>query len=473
MMSLGARSFPDMGFAQSIFDRLKPWKVALRSLRHRNYRLFFAGQGVSLIGTWMQTTALAWLVYQKTRSMKMLGIVAFATAVPSLLITPLAGVISDRVNRRPILIITQTLAMIQAFVLAALVFTNTLQVWHIVALGIFLGLTVAFDMPTRQAFVVEMIDDRRDLSNAIALNSLMFNSARFIGPAIAGPVIKLFGEGPVFAANGLSYIAVIASYFSMKMHPKPPRRAGARVLAELREGVVYVFTHRGIRSILLLLSLMSLIAMPYGTLMPVFARDILHGDVNTYGWLLTCVGLGAIVGSVHMASRKDVKGFGRKILFAAAAMGVALVLFSQSRFFWLSSALLVVMGFCAIVQMASCNTVVQTLVPDDKRGRVMGLYGLCFLGVAPFGSLLIGWVAERIGAPVTVLFGGFASLLAVAFLASKLVSIDRMVHPMESVAGVPEEIADGLRASTGVPAEPPGGSKPHTHHHHRSPGKEH
>ena len=457
-----------MGLAQSVLDRLKPWKVALRSLRHPNYRLFFAGQGVSLIGTWMQTTALAWLVYQKTGSPSMLGIVACTSAVPSLIVTPIAGVISDRVSRRPILIITQTLAMIQAFVLAALVVTDTLQVWHIIALGTFLGLTVAFDLPTRQAFVIEMIDDRRDLSNAIALNSLMFNSARFIGPALAGPLIKLFGEGPVFAANGLSYVAVIASYYAMKMHPRPPRRAGTHVLAELREGVLYVFTHRGIRSILLLLSLMSLIAMPYGTLMPVFAADILHGDAKTYGWLLTCVGLGAIGGSLHMASRKDVRGFGRKILFAAAVMGLALVSFSQSPFFALSGALLVVIGFCTIVQMASCNTVVQTLVPDDKRGRVMGLYGLCFLGVAPFGSLLVGWVAERIGAPPTVLLGGVAALLAVACLASKLLSIDRMVHPMVPAAGVPGEIADGLRASTGTPSEPSDNSNPH--HRQRSPG---
>jgi len=443
-----------MDVGRAILERLKPWKVALRALRHRNYQLFFAGQGVSLIGTWMQSTALPWLVFQKSGSKLLLGVVAFAGTVPASILTPLAGVISDRVDRRRILIATQTLAMLQAFILSGLVVADVIEVWHIIALGVFLGVIVAFDMPARQAFVVEMIDDRRDLGNAIALNSLMFNGARFVGPALAGVVVGLFGEGPVFAANGLSFLAVIASYFAMKTRPRAHRHAGTHVLSELVEGMRYVFRQPGIRSILLLLSLTSLVGMSYVTLMPAFARDILGGEAQTYGWLLTSIGLGAIVGAIHLATRRDLKGFARKIVLAAAGMSLGLVAFSQSRVFWLSAGLLLVIGFSSMVQMASSNTVVQTLVSDDKRGRMMGLYALCFMGVAPLGNLLTGAVAQRIGAPTTVLLSGLCCLLTVSILAAKLVRVDRMAHPIPAANGVPEEIAEGMRAATGTPPEP-------------------
>lgn len=471
-----------MNLHRLVLNRLGPLKVALRALRHRNYRIFFVGQGISLTGTWMQRTALAWLVYRMTGSKTLLGVVAFASMFPMFVLAPLAGVLSDRVERRPILILTQSLAMLQAFVLAALVMTHTIQVWHIVALGVFMGLTVAFDMPTRQAFVVEMVNGRQDLGNAIALNSLLFNSARFVGPALAGVLIKVLatsgrgGEGPVFLINGVTFLAVIASYFAMRLPPRTSDGKDKQVWAELVEGVRYAIRSPATRSVLLLLAVVSLAGMPYVTLMPVFARDILHGGAGTLGWLMTSVGMGAVVGALYLASRRDVTGFAGKMVVATGLMSAGLVGFAWSRSFWLSFLLLSVIGFSVMVEIAASNTIVQTIVPDDMRGRVMGLFAMSFLGVAPFGSLLAGAAAQRIGAPATLSIGAAACLIAAAAFTTRLRSFSELARHIPTRRGVPEEIAEGLRAAAsgvaaeladdstpeGTPAEPlPNAAPPH------------
>ncbi len=394
-------------------------KHAVRAFRHPNYRLFFFGQGVSLIGTWMQTTALGWLIYQRTGSKMMLGRVAFASQIPSLLLMPLAGALADRMNRRPILIVSQSVAMLQAFLLTWLVVTDVVEPWHIEALAVLVGITVAFDMPARQAFVVEMLGDRRDLQNAIALNSVMFNSARFIGPALAGLLIYVWGEGPVFAANGLSYLAVIAAYAAMQLPPRR-HRVETYILHEIRDGFLYVFRHRAIRQVLLMIAFFSLVAFPYITLIPVFARDALHGDERTNGWLLASIGFGAIGGALYLASRRDATRLIRVVLLAGSAAAVMLALFSRSSSLWASVAFLAATGFCQMAFTSGANTAVQTLVTDDKRGRLMGFYGLSFIGVAPFGNLLTGAVAQRLGAPNTVLIAACLSFVAMLLFAIKL-----------------------------------------------------
>ncbi|HUU42556.1 MAG TPA: MFS transporter [Planctomycetota bacterium] len=442
-----------MNLMESVRTRLAPLTSAFRALRYRNYRLFFFGQGVSLIGTWMQSTALSWLVYRMTGSKALLGIVAFASMFPMFVLTPLAGVFSDRVNRRNILVVTQTLAMLQAFVLAALVFTGVIAVWHIVVLGVFLGLCIAFDMPTRHAFVVEMVERRDDLSNAIALNSLVFNTARFIAPGLAGMLIYACpNEGPLFVINGVTFLAVIVAYFAMRLPGKPRRRRGGRILGELMEGVTYVWRCPPMRAVLVLISVVSLGGMPYVTLMPVFARDVLGGDARTFGWLLTASGLGAVAGAAFLASRKDVSAFPWIIPWATATLGASLVAFSLSTHFWVSATFIAVVGFSLMIEIAASNTVVQTMVADDKRGRVMGLFALSFLGIAPFGHFIAGMVAERVGAPVTLLGGGVACLIGAAGFLPAVAGVRKLACPVCPEKGVPEEIAEGMRAASIGPA---------------------
>ncbi len=403
-------------------------KHSFRAFRHTNYRLFFFGQGVSLIGTWMQTTALGWMVYRLTGSRALLGLVAFSAQIPGTFLMPFAGALADRMHRRPILVMTQILAMLQAVTLTILVTTGVISVWctwPIIALACVAGLAVAFDIPVRQSFIVEMVGNRADLPNAIALNSIMFNSARFIGPAIAGVVIHYWGEGPVFACNALSYTAVIAAYFAMKLAPRPEivrRAARPHIFAEVREGLRYAFAHADIRATLALLAFFSLVVMPYLTIIPAVARDVLHGDATTNGWLLASVGVGAIGGAAFLATRRDTSRFRGMTLAAAAGMGLALVAFSFSTATWLSIALLGVLGFTQMVFSGGSNTLVQTLVHDDKRGRVMGLYGWCFVGVAPFGSLLVGTLSDKsaLGITWTLVACGAACLIVIALVARRL-----------------------------------------------------
>jgi MFS family permease len=433
---------------------LKGFRIIFRSLRYRNYRLFFTGQSISLIGTWIQRLALPWLVYRLTGSVFLLGLVGFAGQIPTFLLTPFAGVLTDRWNRYHILIATQILAMIQALVLSFLFFIGAIQVWHIILLSTFIGFVNAFDMPARQSFVVEMVEKREDLGNAIALNSSMFNSARLLGPSIAGVLIAATGEGICFLLNGLSYLFVIGSLLMMKVIPKKVKTQETQVLHGLKEGFSYAFGFAPIRSIILLLGLVSLMGMPYTVLMPVFAKEILHGGSHTFGFLMGASGIGALTGALYLASRKSILGLGKTIPLSAAVFGFGLVAFSLSRFFFLSLALMLITGLGMIIQMASSNTILQTIVDDDKRGRVMSFYTMAFVGTAPFGSLLAGGLASSLGAPNTLIIGGVSCVLGAAVFASKLSELRKIVHPIYVKLGIISEVASGIQTATELTVPP-------------------
>ncbi len=367
----------------------------LRALSHRNYRLFFAGQGTSLVGTWITRVATSWLVYRLTGSAAILGIVGFAGQIPTFVLAPFAGVWADRLSRYRVLVATQVLSMLQSLALAWLALAGTIKVSHILWLSAFQGIINAFDMPARQAFVVEMVDDRADLPNAIALNSSMVNGARLIGPSVAGVLISVSSEGWCFLLDGISYLAVIASLLMMRLPAARPRGPEARVLVEVRDGLRYAFGFAPIRSVLLLLALISLMGMPYTVLMPLMAAQVLHGGPHTLGFLMGAMGLGALGGAVYLASRRSILGLGRVIPAAAALFGAGLVAFSLSRAVALSLPIMVVIGVGFMVQLASSNTILQTIVREEMRGRVMALYAMAFMGMAPFGSLLAGVSVRR------------------------------------------------------------------------------
>jgi MFS family permease len=384
-------------------------KSSLRAFRHRNYRLFFMGQLVSLTGTWMQTVAQSWLVYRLTGSSTLLGLVGFASQFPIFLLSPIAGAVADTYPRRRIMIIIQVLMMLLAFPLAALTITNRVQVWHIMVLAILLGVVNAFDIPVRQSFVAEMVG-REDLINAIALNSSMMNGARIVGPAVAGILVSVVGEGWCFLLNGFSYVAVIVGLaFITSGNNRPHENQGSHREAIL-EGFRFAQRNRPVRALLLLLGVVSLMGMPYSVLMPIFADDILHGGSKGLGLLMGFAGVGALLGAATLAGRQGVKGLGSWVMFACAGFGVSLVLFSLSRNFWLSTVLLVPVGFSMMVQMASSNTLIQSMVPDRLRGRVMALYSMMFVGMAPFGALFAGILARLLGAQATVAVGGIVCI---------------------------------------------------------------
>ena len=389
--------------------------TAVRALRHRNFQLFFAGQLISLIGTWMQTVAQSWLVYRLTGSTLLLGTVGFAGQIPVFLVAPIGGVVADRTNRHRVVIATQTASMVLAFILAVLTLTHRIQVWQIMMLAAGLGIVNAFDIPARQAFLMDMVG-REDLMNAIALNSSMFNGARILGPAVAGIVVAWVGEGWCFFANAISYIAVIAGLLMMKIkHPVNLANEGSPV-EHIVEGFRFVLDKTPIKAILLLLGLVSLVGMPYSVLMPVFASQILHGGARELGMLMGATGVGALLGALTLAARVGVRGLGRLIAICAGGFGASLIFFSFSHLFWLSMVLLVPVGFTMMVQMASSNTLLQSMVPDQMRGRVIALYSMMFMGMAPFGAFFAGAVAHRIGAPWTVAIGGVACIAgAIAF----------------------------------------------------------
>ncbi len=397
-------------------------KFLLRSLAHRNYRLFFVGQGISLVGSWMQIIALSWLVYRMTNSAFLLGIVGFASQIPTFILAPFAGVLADHWRRRSILVVTQVAAMLQAFILAALALTGAIQVWHIIALSTLLGLINAFDVPARQAFVVDLIEKRQDLGNAIALNSLTFNGARLVGPSLAGILVAVVGEGVCFLINGISFLAVIFALLAMKIDLKDTPQEEYSLLERMKEGLFYTFNHVPIRRILTIVTLMSLLGMSYVVLMPVFAKDILGGGAETLGFLMGSLGVGALGGAVYLASRKNVSWAENNIFVSTLGFSLALAAFSFSRNFWLSLILILSVGFSVIVQISSCNIMVQTMVDDDKRGRVMSFYMMSFLGMAPFGSLLAGSLASRIGAPHTLLLSALMCLLALPLIRRPMAS---------------------------------------------------
>jgi MFS family permease len=415
-------------------------KHIFRALRHRNYRLFFGGQSISLVGTWMQQVAMSWMVYRLTNSVLLLGIVGFSGQIPAFFLTPLAGVIADRYNRHRVLIVTQTLAMLQALILSALVLTNRITVEQIVALSIFLGLVNSFDIPVRQAFTVEMIEEREDLGNAIALNSSMVNAARLIGPSLAGVLIAAFGEGICFLLNGVSYLAAIGVLLAMKIAPRKIKPPDTHVLHELKEGFVYAFNSTPIKSILILLSLVSLMGVPYQVLMPVFARDIFHGGSITLGFLMAMSGIGALTGAIYLASRKSVIGLGKIIPLFSGLFGLAVIAVALSGVLWFSMPVICVAGFAMMVQMAASNTVLQTIVEEDKRGRIMGLFTMAFMGMVPFGSLLAGSLASKIGAPNTLLLGGTCCVIGALIFVRKLPSLREKIRPIYIEKGIITEV---------------------------------
>jgi MFS family permease len=391
------------------------FRDTVRSLKHRNFQLFFSGQLISLVGTWMDTIAEAWLVYRLTGSSLLLGTVAFVGQIPVFLFAPLGGMAADRWNRRKIVIATQTVSMILAFLLAVLTLTKRITVAEVMVLAALMGVVNAFDLPARQAFLVEMVG-REDLMNAIALNSSIFNGARIIGPSVAGVLVASVGEGWCFFANSVSYIAVIAGLLLMRIPPRTRQRELGSPFDHIVEGFRFVRDTAPIRAVLTLLGLVSLAAMPYAVLMPIFAARVLHGNARTLGALMTATGVGALGGALLLASRTKVQGLGRWITIACGCVGVSLIFFSLSRWQVLSTILLVPVGFSMMTYMASSNTLIQSMVPDRLRGRVMAVYAMMFMGMAPLGALLAGFSADHVGAPWTVAVGGALAILgAMAF----------------------------------------------------------
>jgi MFS family permease len=416
--------------------------ATVRALRHRNFQLFFSGQLISLIGTWMQSVAQAWLVYRLTGSSLLLGSVGFASQFPVFLVAPLGGIVADRRNRQRVVIGTQTASMILALILAALTLTHIVQVWHIFVLAALLGVVNAFDIPGRQAFLVDMVG-KEDLMNAIALNSSMFNGARIIGPAIAGILVARIGEGWCFFANGVSYIAVIAGLFLMRVQVPTYRASNASPVAHIVEGFRWVRHTTPIWALLLLLGLVSLVAMPYTVLMPIFADRILHGGARGLGILMGATGVGALLGALTLAAKTGVRGLGRWVAVACGGFGISLILFSFSRNFWLSALLLLPVGFTMMLQMSSSNTLIQAMVPDELRGRVMAVYSMMFMGMAPFGALFAGALADRLGAPITVAMGAVACVGGAALFWMRLpnfrVEARRLIIAQAMAGGDPAE----------------------------------
>ncbi|MGO8934619.1 MAG: MFS transporter [Terracidiphilus sp.] len=436
---------------------------AWRALRHRNFRLFFGGQTISLIGTWMTRIATSWLVYRLTGSALLLGTVSFAGQIPTFLVAPFAGVWVDRLDRRQVLVWTQTLAMIQSFLLAALTFSGHITIGLILILSVMQGIINAFDMPGRQAFMVEMVGDRADLGNAIAINSSMVNMARLIGPSLAGMLIAATSEGWCFLIDGISYIAVIASLLMMRIEAAAARRAATSMLTELGEGWSYVAGFLPIRTILALFALVSLMGMPFVVLMPIFAAKVLKGGPHTLGFLMGAMGVGALISALSLAARRNVRGLIRMIPLAAGVFGLGLIGFGLSHVFWLSMLMVLVAGMGMMQGMAASNTIIQTLTDEGKRGRVMSYYTMAFMGMATFGSLLAGTLAHSIpptpmwlvgkvplaGAQWTVILNGVAVVLGAAWFMTRLPALRRVVRPIYEEMGIipsAREMAEAVTA---------------------------
>ena len=398
------------------------FRATVRALRHRNFRLFFFGQIISLVGTWMQTVALSWLVYRLTGSSALLGSVNFASQIPVFLLSPLGGLVADRHSRHRVVIATQSASMLLAFALAGLTLFNIMKVWEIFVLSALLGIVNAFDIPARQAFVVEMTS-REDLINAIALNSSAFNGARIVGPAVAGILVAAVGEGWCFFANAVSYIAVIAGLLMMRVQPFRPRHSDSSALRHMVEGFRFVADTAPIRTLLLLVGAVSLFGMPFSVLMPIFADRILKAGAQGLGILMGMSGVGALTGALILASRQTVRGLGRWIALSAGTFSALLIVFAYSRLFWLSAALLAAIGFSVMIQMGSTNTLIQSMTPDNLRGRVLAAYSMMLMGMAPIGALISGVLAEHIGAQATVAAGAVACGIGAAAFARLLPDI--------------------------------------------------
>ena len=409
--------------------------AAFRSLKHRNFQLFFSGQLISLVGTWMQSIAEAWLIYRLTGSSVLLGLLGFVSQIPIFLLSPIGGLAADRWPRQRVVISTQVASMTLGFTLAALTLTGRIRVWEIIVLATLLGVVNAFDVPARQSFLIEMVG-REDLLNAIALNSTMFNGARVAGPAVAGLLVAQVGEGWCFFLNGVSYIAVIAGLLMMRLEKSLAAHDGSSPIEKLREGLRFVRHARPIRTLLLLLGLVSFTALPFSVLMPIFADRILHGGASAYGNLMGAVGLGATFGAFTLAMRQQLRGLGSIVAYSAIGLGISLTFFGASRLYWFSLVALVLAGYAMMMQFTSANTLIQAMVPDQLRGRVMSLYSMMFIGMAPIGSLVAGKMAQHIGAPSTVALGGFASLVGGVVFAVKWPSMRAPARELVAAQGM-------------------------------------
>ena len=423
-------------------------QIIFRSLHYRNYRLFFGGQSISLVGTWMQRIAMPWLVYHTTGSVMLLGVVSFAGQIPTFLLAPVAGVLTDRWNRYYVLIVSQIVAMFQAFVLTWLFYTGTIEIWHIVALSVILGCFNAFDVPSRQSFVVDLVEKKEDLGNAIALNSLMFNGARIIGPSIAGVLLASAGEGICFLTNAVSYLFVIASLLLMKVPAREKMNTNTHILKDMQEGFNYTFRFAPIKHLLFLLGLVSLMTMPYTVLMPVFAKEILHGGSHTFGFLMGAAGFGALLGGLFLASKRTILKLGRIVPIAATIAGMGLIAFSLSRYFLFSVLMMIIAGLGMMLHTASSNTILQTIVDEDKRGRVMSFYTMAIMGTAPFGSLMAGGLAKVIGAPWTIGIGGAVCVLGAIVFFKKLPELKNIVHPIYIKMGIIPEVVSAIQTAS-------------------------
>jgi MFS family permease len=409
---------------------------ALRAFRHRSFRIFYAGQGLSLLGTWLQTVATSWLVYRLTGSAFMLGLVAGAQQLPILFVSPVAGVWADRLDRRKLLIVIQMLCAVQALALAALTFAGVVTEWHVFAFALLLGLLNAFETPTRQAFLLEMVGSKEDLPNAIALQSMLFNSARFVGPTIAGIVLATSGEAVCFLLNGVSYAAVVAAYWLIRVPPRVAAAAPAALWSELQAGFRYAFGSLATRRLIVLLAALSCFSAPWMSLMPIYAAETFAGDSRTLGVMVSAVGFGALIGTAFLAARPSVRGLGRVIATCALIAGTALTAYAVSRWLWFSLAALALFGFGLIASVAATNTVLQTLADEDKRGRIISIYVMTFLGIAPLGNFIAGTVAERVGVHWTLTGCGLALFASAGWFAANLESWRRAVRPIYARQGV-------------------------------------
>jgi MFS family permease len=415
---------------------LKSFSHAWSALRHRNFRLFFCGQTVSLLGTWMTRLATAWLVYRLTHSAFLLGIVGFASLIPAFFLVPFAGVWIEQIDRRKLIVCTQAVAAIQSLSMAALTLTHRINIAEVIALSALQGIVDGFDLPARQSFLIHMVEDKNDLPNAIAINSSMNNAARLVGPAIAGLVVAALGEGWCFLIDGLSYLPVIASLIAMHLPPHLASQSKTTMLQQMREGWEFVRSFTPIRTILILFASVSLMGYPYATLLPIFAGQILHGGAHTLGWLTSASGVGALLSGISLTLRKTPARFTRIIAISTALFGVGLVFFGISHWLWLSLSLMFFIGFGMLQAASACNTVIQTLVPDDKRGRVMGYYTMAFVGSAPFGALLAGSLAHWVGAPLTVIFTGSCVIVASLYFTLQLPRLHRIIDPIYREKGI-------------------------------------
>jgi MFS family permease len=423
------------------FKNITPWNIeavksVFSSLSSRNYRIYFAGQGISLIGTWMQNIAMSWLIYRLTGSVFLLGLIGFTSQIPTFVLSPFTGVLTDRYNRHRIMVLAQVFFMLQAFTMAMLVLYNLIVVWHIIVLSLFFGIISAFDAPARQSLVIDLIDDPRNLGNAIALNSALFNGARLIGPAIAGVTISAVGEGICFLLNAISFVAVIVALLLLKIPLKPVMNKVNRFREEFTEGIRYTFRSVPIRTLIILLAVLSLVGFPFIVLLPAYAKEILKGSSDTLGFLMSALGAGALTGALIMAARKSVLGLGRVIAINTGLLGLAVVLASLSTRMYFSLTVFYFGGLSMILSLAAINTMLQTIADEDKRGRVMSFYAMALMGTTPIGNLLAGTIASGIGIPYTLLTGGIITMLAGIWFQVNRKSLRSYIHPIYRSKGI-------------------------------------